>query len=277
MLYANPTPELILAAAKNLHERGYSSACSGLIENVTALVADLFAGRHPKYQEADLSYHNFDHTLLATQCFIDLAAGRINQGAQPTFSGRQFALGYSAIMLHDCGYLKTRDDQSGTGAKYTVAHVERSCAMAASFLPALGCDEGETTGVLNAIRCTGLTSQIELLSFRSDIERLTGCMVATADYLGQMADPAYPAKLHGLFAEFEESNDFNNVPAEKRLFKSAQELMAKTRGFWSFFALPKLEKDYEGVYRLLAHSDGRNPYLESVNLNLTKIDGGVST
>jgi hypothetical protein len=276
MLYATPTTELILAAAKKHHESAYSSSAFGLIENATALVSDLFAGRHANYQKADLSYHNFDHTLLATQCFIDLAAGRINHRAQPAFTGRQFALGYTAIMLHDCGYLKTRDDQSGTGAKYTATHVERSCAMAALFLPALGCDEGEISGVLNAIRCTGLTSQIELLTFRNDIERLNGCMVATADYLGQMADPAYPAKLPGLFAEFEESNDFNNVPAEKRLFKSAQELMAKTRGFWSFFALPKLEKDYEGVYRLLAQPDGRNPYVESVDLNLSKIDAGVS-
>jgi hypothetical protein len=276
MLYATPTTELILAAAKKHHESAYSSSAFGLIENATALVSDLFAGRHANYQKADLSYHNFDHTLLATQCFIDLAAGRINHRAQPAFTGRQFALGYTAIMLHDCGYLKTRDDQSGTGAKYTATHVERSCAMAALFLPALGCDEGEISGGLNAIRCTGLTSQIELLTFRNDIERLNGCMVATADYLGQMADPAYPAKLPGLFAEFEESNDFNNVPAEKRLFKSAQELMAKTRGFWSFFALPKLEKDYEGVYRLLAQPDGRNPYLESVDLNLTKIDAEVS-
>ena len=276
MLYANPTSALILAAAKTHHEKAYSSTAFGLIENATALVTDLFAGRHAHYQAADLSYHNFDHTLLATQCFIDLAAGRISNAALPTFNGRQFSLGYTAIMLHDCGYLKTRDDRSGTGAKYTATHVERSCAMAASFLPALGCDEGETAGVLNAIRCTGLTSQIELLTFRNDRERLTGCMVATADYLGQMADPAYPAKLHGLFAEFEESNDFNNVPAEKRLFKSAQELMAKTRGFWTFFALPKLEKDYEGVYRLLAQPDGRNPYVESVDLNLSKIDAAAS-
>ena len=275
MLYANPTPELILAAAKNHHEGSYSAISSGLIENVTALVSDLFAGRHPNYQKADLSYHNFDHTLLATQCFIDLAAGRIKNGAQPTFTGRQFALGFTAIMLHDCGYLKVRSDQSGTGAKYTVTHVERSCAMASSFLPALGCDEAEIAGVLNAIRCTGLTSKIELLTFRNDVERVTGCMVATADYLGQMADPAYPGKLNGLFAEFEESNDFNNVPTEKRLFHSAQELMVKTRGFWTFFALPKLEKDFEGVYRLLALPDGRNPYVESVDLNLSVIDAGV--
>ena len=276
MLYANPTPELILATAKNHLESAYSSSDYTLLENTTALVADLFSGRHANYQKADLSYHNFDHTLLATQCYIDLAAGRMNKGARPTFTAREFSLGYTAIMLHDCGYLKTRDDQSGTGAKYTATHVERSCALAASFLPALGCDEAETDGVLNAIRCTGLTSQIELLTFRNDIDRLKGCMVATADYLGQMADPAYPAKLPGLFAEFEESNDFNNVPAEKRLFRSVQELMAKTRGFWTFFALPKLEKDYEGVYRLLAQPDGRNPYVESVVLNLSKIDAEVS-
>jgi len=253
----------------------YATTSDALLLNITAVVEDLFAGRNPNYQAADLRYHNLDHTLLATQCFIDLAAGRVSHATQPTFTGRQFSLGYAAIMLHDCGYLKSRTDLLGTGAKYTATHVERSCTMAASFLTTLGCNEEEIEGVLNAIRCTRLTSQIELLSFRNATERLTGCMVATADYLGQMADPFYPVKLPSLFAEFEESNDFNQVPTEKRLFTSAQELMAKTRGFWTNFALPKLEKDFEGVYRMLAENDLRNPYLESVDSNLKQIEASA--
>ncbi len=272
MLYSNITTNSVLAAAQAHLADNQLTTPPGLIEAASELVENLFAGRHPDYQQADLSYHNFEHTLLATQCYIDLAAGRINHSAQPAFNGRQFSLGYAAIILHDCGYLKNRDDREGTGAKYTSIHVERSCAMAARFLPEMGCSEAEIQGIQNAIRCTGITSQIELLTFQSAEERLTGCMVATADYLGQMADPAYPAKLSSLFAEFEESNDFTGVPAEKRLFKSAQDLMAKTRGFWNYFALPKLEKDYEGIYRVLAQADGRNLYVEAVDANLRQID-----
>ncbi len=271
MLSQDSTVSSTAAAARAHLEDISPEASSALIDGVSALVEELFAGRHPGYQKADLKYHNLDHTVHATQCFIDLAEGRVRNHEKPVFDARQFSLGYAAILLHDSGYLKTRDDVSGTGAKYTSSHVTRSCALAAAALPDLGCTAEEIEGVQNAIRCTGINSQIDQIAFRGEIERLTGCMVATADYLGQMADPDYPAKLPGLFAEFEESNDFSRVPFEKRPFRSAKELMAKTSGFWNGFALPKLESDYEGIYRVLALPDGRNPYLEAVEANLVRI------
>jgi hypothetical protein len=186
-------------------------------------------------------------------------------------SGRQFSLGYAAILLHDSGYLKMYDDLSGTGAKYTSSHVVRSCSLAGATLPDLGCTPEEIEGVQNAIRCTGLNSRIGEIEFRTESDRMTGCMVATADYLGQMADPEYPTKLPALFSEFEESNNFSRVPFEKRPFRSANELMAKTAAFWNGFALPKLESDYQGVYRVLAEPDGRNAYVEAVEANLVRI------
>ena len=260
------------ADSANAHLRAIApDASTALIEEVSILVEMLFSGEHPDYQKADLQYHNLEHTLLATKCYIDLANGRVQHGVVPVFSPREFTLGYAAIMLHDTGYLKTRADFGGTGAKYTSTHVVRSCAMAAAFLPALGFSGGEVEGIANAIRCTGLTSNIGQIGFRTEVERLTGCMVATADYLGQMADPDYPDKLPGLFAEFEESNDFNHVPSDQRMFLSVKDLMAKTGAFWSGFALPKLQRDYEGVYQSLALADGPNPYLQRVERNLAVI------
>ena len=263
-------PSTLAAACVHLQDMS-PGAPSTLIESVAELIDTLFAGKQPDYQKADLEYHNLEHTLLATQCFIDLAAGRREHGAVPVFTHRDFSLGCAAILMHDIGYLKKRNDLTGTGAKYTTSHVERSCAMAAWFLPDMGVTSAEMDVVLNAIRCTGITSQINQLTFANDVARLTGCMVATADYLGQMADPDYPAKLPALFAEFEEANDFNHVPADKRMFKSPKDLMSKSVGFWNFFALPKLEGDYEGVYRLLSGPDGRNPYLDAVQANLVQI------
>jgi hypothetical protein len=271
MLIQHCTVSSTVAAARAQVQSMLPEASSALIEEVAALVDRLFAGDHPDYQKADLQYHNLQHTLLATQCFIDLAAGRVEHGAPPPFDPREFSLGCVAILMHDSGYLKKRNDVTGTGAKYTASHVERSCALAAWFLPGLGVTSTELDTVLNAIRCTGINSQIGQLTFRNDVARLIGCMVATADYLGQMADPDYPGKLPALFAEFEEANDFNQVPADKRMFRSAKELMAKTGGFWNFFAMPKLEGDYQGVYRLLSRPDGTNPYLEAVEANLVEI------
>ncbi|HEY8931728.1 MAG TPA: hypothetical protein VIM44_00275 [Rariglobus sp.] len=271
MLTPYCTVTTTIAAARAHLDSVDASASSRLVDEVARWVERLFQGRHPDYQKADLRYHDLQHTVLATQCFIDLAAGRIVHGAKPVFGHRDFSLGCVAILMHDTGYIKRRDDVIGTGAKYTNSHVERSCGLAASFLPVLGVTEAELATVLSAIRCTGISARIDQIAFRDDIARLTGCMVATADYLGQMADPAYPEKLPALFAEFEEANEFEHVPPEKRMFKSAKELMAKTGGFWTHFALPKLEKDYEGVYRLLAGPDGDNPYVAAVEANLARI------
>lgn len=271
MLTPNCTVTTLIAAAR-AHIKSIDGAANvRLIEEVAGLVEQLFLGRHPDYYKADLRYHDLQHTVLASQCFIDLAEGRMVHDARPVFGHRDFALGCVAILMHDTGYLKRRDDVSGTGAKYTNTHVERSCGLATTFLPALGVTAAELEVVVGAIRCTGISAQISQIAFRDDIARLTGCMVATADYLGQMADPDYPEKLPGLFAEFEESNDFEGVPPEKRMFKSAKDLMSKTGGFWTYFALPKLEKDYEGVYRLLAGPGGDNPYVASVQANLVRI------
>lgn len=271
MLTPHCTVTTLVAAARAHLASLDAGSSTRLIEDVAVLVERLFLGQHPDYQKADLRYHDLQHTVLATQCFIDLAAGRVIHDARPVFRHRDFSLGCVAILMHDTGYIKRRDDIAGTGAKYTNTHVERSCVLATTFLPALGVTDAELAVVVGAIRCTGISAQISQIPFRDDVARLTGCMVATADYLGQMADPDYPEKLPALFAEFEEANEFEHVPPEKRMFKSAKELMAKTGGFWTYFALPKLEKDYEGVYRLLAGPGGDNPYVASVEANLARI------
>lgn len=272
MLPSSCSPSEVLAAARNHAARLAPGAPIPLIDAVVPLVSDLFEGRHPDYQAIDLKYHSYQHTLLATWCFVDLAVGHRSHRIAPQFTLREFELGFTAIMFHDCGYLKLRSDTEGTGAKYTLSHILRSCSMAASVLPALDCDLDEITGVLGAIRCTGPTSKIGSLSFNSPTEKLIGCMVATSDYLGQMADPNYIDKLDDLFNEFEEANEFNRVPKEKRMFSSAENLIARTPDFWSKFVLPMLDHDYQSVYRWLAPApEAPNPYLEAVQANLRRI------
>jgi hypothetical protein len=271
MLSHNSTTDSLLNAANTHIASTHGESVSEFVKTVTRLVEGLFAGEHPNYRKIDLRYHNFEHTVLATQCYIDLAAGRVLHRADPFFTHRQFSLGFAAILLHDCGYLKTRTDLAGSGAKYTNTHVERSCAMASAFLPELGCTSAEVTAITQAIQCTGVNSRIDLIQFPNEAERVLGCMVATADYLGQMADPNYPAKLSCLFAEFEESNDFNGVPFKERLFRTERDLIEKTPQFWTHFTLPKLEADYQAVYRYLAANDGQNPYVLAVEQNLAAI------
>jgi hypothetical protein len=233
----------------------------------------LFEGKNPDYAKVDLRYHDFEHTLQATVCITLLLEGRHNAGVEPRLTPRQFELALSAVLLHDAGYIKMRSDTQGTGAKYTFCHVLRSCAFAASYLPTLGASDYEVEAVLGAINCTGPTKNISRLYFREPVERIIGCALATADYLGQMAAADYPDELEILFSEFRESDDFIHLPASRRAFKSPADLIEKTPIFWKKFVQPKLESDYMAVYRFLAspYPHGPNPYLDAVEKNIAKI------
>lgn len=237
-------------------------------------VVQLFSGEHPDYAAVDIRYHDLEHTLQATVCLALLFEGYQKAGAAPALTPRHFELGMAGVLLHDAGYLRLRSDRAGTGAKYTFCHVLRSCAFAASYLPTLGVDEVEIAGVLGAISCTGPTKEISRLYFRDPVERFIGCALASADYLGQMAATDYPDELEILYHEFEESDNFVHVPEPKRLFKSAQDLVAKTPKFWTHVVLPKLEKDFMGVYHYLAASypAGHNAYVQAVERNIALIE-----
>jgi hypothetical protein len=233
----------------------------------------LFSGRHPDYSPVDLRYHDFEHTLQATVCMVLILEGRHTAGVEPHITPRQFELGLSAVLLHDAGYLKLRSDTAGTGAKYTFCHVLRSCAFAAAYLPVLGANDFEVEAVLGAINCTGPTKEISRLSFREPFERILGCALATADYLGQMSASDYPDELDILYHEFKESDDFIHLPASRRAFKSKEELAERTPLFWKKFVQPKLEADFQAMYRFLArpYPQGPNAYLEAVETNIDKI------
>lgn len=244
------------------------------ITDITSLVERLFSGRLWHYQPIDLRYHDYQHTLQASWAYLDLVeACRAQLDAESAPTLRDAELGFAAILLHDAGYLKARGDDEGTGAKYTYCHVLRSCALAASLLPALGCTSGEIEDVLGAIRCTGLSGTPANNSFRTAAGRHIACMVATADYLGQMGAPEYPAKVPFLFTEFAEADEYARVPVAKRHFTSLNQLLAATPAFWEKFVQPKLLNDFEGVYRYLArpYPDGPNPYFQAVERNIAAI------
>lgn len=245
---------------------------TGKIQPLFLAVNKLFKGELWSYQPIDLVYHDLAHTAQASYCYLELTAGYARtEGILPT--ARILELGLIAILLHDTGFLKVRGDDEGTGAKYTHSHVLRSCALAASLLPNLGLNRTEIDDVTGMIRCTGLTGNPEKSKFSSEPARTVACMVATSDYLGQMAAPDYPVKLGGLFSEFEEADDFSHVPPSERMFTSSAHLMASTGNFWRKFVLPKLDGNLGGVHRYLSTPppERRNPYLESVEQNLLRI------
>jgi len=237
-------------------------------------VKDCFDGKYKEYLASDARYHDFEHTLQGTLCMARLLHGRHQADARPAVAQRMFELGLLAILLHDTGYLKKRDDAGGTGAKYTLTHVTRSVQFAEHWLDEKGIPLKEIRMVQNMIRCTGVNVTLSLIPFQNELEQIVGFALGTADLLGQMAADDYVEKLPILFLEFEESTRFyEGKMVLTQYFPDADDLVRKTPEFWSNYVLPKINNEFWGLYRFLnvPYPDGPNPYLERVEANIENV------
>ena len=257
----------------------YPASEPALFESVFKTVDQMFTGKFPGFREVDVLYHDYQHTLQASLCMAEIMQGMVKSGDAVRLSERDFQLGMAAILLHDSGYLQTAADGEGSGARFTYAHVLRSCAVAATHLPRYGVLVSELSTVMGAIRCTGPDAKVDRLHFERPQDRLLGSCVATADYLGQMAASDYPDELGILFNEFKASDDYLHVPESRRMFKSPEDLRSKTPGFWRHVVLPKLQNDFEGAFRYLSrpYPDGPNSYVEAIERNIEIIASQTSS
>lgn len=236
-------------------------------------VVDMFAGRYHGYQPMDTYYHDLEHTLQATLCFVRLIVNRSHTNAEPVLTEKDFSMGLIAMLLHDMGYLKETNDHEGTGAKFTHVHEMRSCAHAHKYLSNLDWPEKDILTVENLIRCTGPRSNICNIDFANSTERMLGQAVCTADFIGQMSDPAYVEKLPGLYKEFLESYEYQKLSEEERDFKSYGELLKMTPTFWREFVHGKLSDECANIWQFLKDPEtDENPYIDSVEKNIIAIE-----
>jgi len=252
----------------------YPDGDLGFVPRVFGWALECFEGRYRDYQAVDLLYHDLEHTLQGTLCLGRILRGRHVAQAEPELPCRLFELALLGILLHDTGYLKRRDDTTGTGAKYTIVHVERSAEFAGELLAEKGFGAEEILAVQRMIRCTGIGAVIKAIPFQNTAERLAGFALASADLLGQMAAEDYVDKLPLLYEEFREAIRFSGQTGHfVATFSSAGDLMDRTPAFWQNIVLPKLDRDLGGLYRFLAqpHPDGRNDYLERIEANIDRL------
>jgi hypothetical protein len=235
---------------------------------------EYFNGHYRDYQAVDAHYHDFEHTLQGTLCMARLLRGRHLAGAEPRLTQRLFELGLLAILLHDTGYLKKREDTEGTGAKYTVTHVERSADFAAELLGMKGFSPGDIQAVQKMIRCTGVDARLSAIPFQSELEKVVGFALGTADLLGQMAADDYVEKLPILFAEFAEASKFSHDQTHFiGMFSSAADLMQKTPIFWEKYVQTKLNREFGGLFKFLndPFPSGPNQYLDKIEDNMERL------
>src|SRR5262245_46263953 len=249
------------------------------VPRVFGWAQDCFSGNYRDYQAVDALYHDFEHTLQGTLCMGRLLRARHFTGAEPRLTQRSVELGILAILLHDTGYLKKRDDTSGTGAKYTIVHVTRSAEFAEELLREKIFDPGEIQAIQNMIHCTGVDATLNVIPFQNPLEKVVGFALGTADLLGQMAAEDYVEKLPILYSEFAEATRFSEDRTHFiAAFSSASDLMLKTPVFWSKYVLPKLERDFGRLYQYLndPYPTGPNEYLQRVEANMERLKAKIA-
>ncbi len=267
-------PAAVECEVEKIYREIYPDGDAAFVARAFAWAGQCFNGQHAEYQAIDARYHDFEHTLQGTLCLARLLLGRHLANVEPRMDEHSLQLVLLAILFHDTGYLKKRDDLAGTGAKYTLTHVSRSAEFARGFLREKGWSESDLDGIRHMILCTGVNADLAVIPFGNELERTLGFALATSDLLGQMAAPDYVEKLPVLFLEFAEAARSGGEQASRfAAYKNTSELMRGTPGFWRNYVLPKIERDFLGVHRFLSvpFPSGTNPYLLRVEENIRRL------
>ena len=145
-----------------------------------------------------------------------------------------------ATIFHDTGYIQTIRDRKGTGAKYTLNHVERSIEFIQKYFRDRMFSKKEFELAKNIVNCTGLSTDMGKLKLKGSHDRLLGYMLGTADLIGQMASRTYLERLIYLYREFREGR--------VKGFTSELDLLKKTLSFYENTRF-RIENDLGGVYK----------------------------
>jgi len=217
-------PELVMDEVRIIVSMIFPDFDFEQVNRVFKDVVKLFHGEYPGYRACNTEYHDLRHTSDATLAFTRLIHGAVLAGE--SLSREDIGLGIIATLLHDTGYIQTVDDDTGTGAKYTMSHIQRSIEFMDKYFAENGFSREHFNKCSDMLKCTGLNTKIDNMKFVSPETELQGKMLGTADLLGQMADRTYLEKLLFLFYEFREAGIQD--------YESELDLLSKTIGFYEF-------------------------------------------
>ncbi len=242
-------------------------------------VQALFEGRYPGYLACDTLYHDIRHTLDMTLAMARLVDGHDRICApQDRLGARRAMLGVIIALLHDSGYMKRESESEiENGAIFTKVHVTRSAEILANYLPKVGFAAEAEVGS-HIVHFTGYEMNIEDIPVEHPKDRLLGCMVGTADLIGQMSDRLYLEKCRDfLYQEFVYGRIAREtMPDGKEIvrYSSPQDLIIKTPGFYEYVARTRIREKLDGVDDYAAaHFDGPNLYTSAIEGNFNHLRG----
>ena len=197
------------------------------LTNAFGFMVSLYQGQWPGEKACNTHYHDLRHITDTMLAMVRLIHGAVLTGSR--IKPDDVFIGLVGALAHDTGYIQNRVDSSGTGAKYTTVHVQRSMA----FIEHYGHRYGLTTEGIEAcqlmIHCTDLAVDISKVQFPSRAVELLAKLLGCADLIGQMADRTYLEKLFYLYREFEEGHVSG--------FRDEMDLLTQTLAFF-----PMVEK-----------------------------------
>lgn len=266
-------PVAVNAAVDRIFVGLYPDTSTRVLDRAFRDLARLHHGEYPGYRACDTTYHNLQHTLDVTLAMARLMDGYEGSPERADILGpRLFSLGVVTALFHDIGYLRRETDtRHKNGAEYTLKHVARGARFLEGYLGKLGMAKLAPMAK-RIIHFTGYERSINTIRLANPVFRLLGNLLGTADIIAQMSDRCYLEKCRDrLFLEFVAgglaARDDNDQRAGVQ-FKSAEDLVVKTPGFYSA-AMDRLNNQLGGVYHFAeTHFKGRNLYIETIERNI---------
>jgi hypothetical protein len=237
----------------------------------------LFRGKYEDYLGCDTVYHDIQHTLDMSLAMARLLAGYEKSAAPTDRLGHERAMvGLITALFHDSGYIRRRSEEAvANGAVFTGQHVSRSAEFLRGYLVRIGL--AHQAGIAaQVVHFTGYEMKLDDIELDDPKDSLMGHLLGTADLMAQMADRCYLEKCRDrLYAEFVLAGVATRplAEAEKIQYESGIDLLRQTPGFFQLSARQRMDKSFNRAYRYTeAMCDGRNPYFESIEQNLTHLD-----
>jgi hypothetical protein len=276
-------PVRVRDAVLALYAARYPGVDLGALEQAFADFKSLFEGGYPGYLACDTLYHDMRHTLDMTLALARLVDGHDRGCAAAERLGpRRAMLGAVIALLHDSGYLRRSTEAAvENGAVFTKTHVSRGADFIAAYLPRIGF-AAEAALASRLVHFTGYEIEIDEIRVEHPKDRLIGCLVGTADLIGQMSDRMYLEKCREfLYKEFvwgkiarERLPDGHEIVR----YASPEDLIIKTPGFYEYVVRARIQKKLGSVDRYAeAHFDGPSPYQSEIDRNMDFLRETIET
>ena len=277
------SPAQVREAVLRLYATRYPGADFAPLERAFDDFHALYEGRYPGYLACDTLYHDLRHTLDMTLAMARLVDGHERACAPADRLGaRRAILGVLVALLHDSGYLKRNtESEVPNGAVFTKVHVSRSADFISAYLPKLGY-VAEAPLASRLVHFTGYEMDVEDIRVDDPRDRLVGCMVGTADLIGQMSDRMYLEKVREfLYEEFVWGKIAREQLADGReivRYSSPDDLIIKTPGFYEYVARTRIQKKLDAADRYAeSHFDGPSLYQSEIDRNMDFLRETIET